>query len=223
MPSSIESATLARIWGFSDGHIPAVHSRGWRELIPTDAEANMMSSTMPVPVWGSCDLPAEFRALKPGDQARCAAYATLGTLALHHPRYNRCIVGGRMVETAGITILVTARDNASIMGVPLSACESYFAAMRRIQDRTAHGHPRLSPSDLTLLHAYLPVWAAVVSMVPQDRPMANLMGSGGACPTEVCVGRKSVNFVSEHRLFTPDDGQRFTDTWMELLAATLAA
>ena len=94
--------------------------------------------------------------------------------------------------------------------------------MRRIEDRTRNGHPRLSPSDLTLLHAYLPVWAAVVSMVPQDRPMANLMGSGGACPTEVCVGRAAVNFVSEHRLFTPDDGQRFTDTWMELLQAAIS-
>lgn len=217
MQTPIDSTTLSRIWGFCDAHVPDVHAKPFWELTPTDAEANMMSSSMPVPVWGDCDLPESYLSLPIGEQARRAALATIGTLERHFPRYNRCIVGGRMVETQGITVLITARDGESIMGVPLSSGERYFAALRRIEDRARRGHPRLSPSEMLLSHSYLPVWAAVVSMVPQDYPRANLMGSGGACPTEVCVGRKAANFVSEHRLYSPDDGKRFTDTWMELL------
>src|ERR1700693_4845594 len=115
MQSAIEKATLARIWGFRDGHIPAVHTQPWRELIPTDAEANMMSSSLPVPVWGSCNLPASYRAMPPGDQARLAAYATIGTIELYKGRFNRVLIGGRMVETSGTTVMVTARDGSSIM------------------------------------------------------------------------------------------------------------
>ena len=223
MPALIETASLARIWGFQDGHIPAVHCFDrfpWRDVIPTDAQAKMMACENPVPVWSAdFPLPGEFNRLPDGAKSRIAAYVTLAVIERCKPRYHKSLVASRIIETSGTTIMVTCPDDAgeSQTAVPLSFGESYFKVMRRWAERIRFGDPAHRPHHSALIRGYLPTPQAVVSVGDQEvGARANLLGSAGntAFPTEVFLTEASLTVVSEHRLFARRDWKLFTLLWL---------
>jgi hypothetical protein len=220
---SAPRSLLAGIWGFADEHVPAVHARPWRDLVPNDFEAAMLTCAHPVQSHEFIALPARWRALAPVARLAVAARAAMEVIERARPRYHRSLLGERIVEASGTTLLLTARaPGHGIIGVPWSFDEPFGAALRRMVERKRRGMPALRPAQIALLHGYLPAVQAVVSVVSQERPYASLLGSGGSAPTGVCCGQREVGFTSEHRLFTPDDGKDFSDEFMARVEAALA-
>jgi hypothetical protein len=217
---------LADIWNLA-GLVPDVHRLPWRDLWPSDDEAQMLAAEYPVQSYGLFDTPPWLAALEPLDRLQRAGRAVLDTLSACKPLFHRSLVQGRIIEASGTTILVTARGrphdgHRGIVAVPWSAGESPDMLTGRFLLRRKLGAPRLSPAALAIARAYLPVWQAVVSIVPQAEPIASLMGSGGSTPTEMCIGTKRLTMTSEHRLYTPDDGALFMDCFFTFLEADRA-
>ena len=118
---------LADIWNL-DGHIPAVHARPWRDLWPSDDEAQMLAAEYPVQSYGLFDTPAWLAALGPLERLQRAGKAVLDTLSVCYPLFHRSLVAGRIIQASGTTIMVTARGRAQgghrgIVAVPWSADE----------------------------------------------------------------------------------------------------
>ena len=210
---------LGSLWGIDlEEEIPAVHRKPWRRVTPSRSRALFMRVSHPVSIRESRPVPVPWKHAGPMKQLELVAGAALQAIEALRPRLHRSLVGGRLLEASGTTVLVTAlTGNEDVLAAPWSAGEPWREVTRRIARArkrwtTPLAHELWRAALRQSAKPVLPPPQAVVSVVGHlgiENPETASMASGGASPLAVVVGRSSISVAWDHRVYDATDAARF--------------
>ncbi len=205
MTSKLNPDLIRHIWHLPDSMIPAVHSDRWEDIIPSNFRAAAMAVENPVPV-------GETRPRTLGCADTLPLLMAVGEALLwacFDPALRFSIVGRRLVYAFGVTILlIQQRRDGEIITVPWSMGESRKTVVKRMIAMRKWPAPALTAQEAYIAANLLPRCQAAVSVVAHlniEQPTTNILASGGECPISIVVGRRSVHFSLDHRIYDPSD------------------